>query len=214
MIVKLLSYTDNAVELCASAGRTCYSDKPAHKIIGKGSPEKTLKPIIEMGHHSVIEHAVYTFSISGVSRALSHQLVRHRIASFSQQSQRYVSMEDVEYVIPPAIRSNPQALKTYNDVLNKIRDAYTDISKIVPQEDARYILPNATPTNIVVTMNARSLLNFFSLRCCNRAQWEIRELAEKMLIECKKVTSVIFDNAGAPCKRGVCPEGDKSCKNK
>lgn len=214
MKVVLLSYTDNAVEICASAGKSCYSDLPADELIGTGNPEKTLSSIIDMGHLSVIEHAVYTFSVSGVSRALSHQLVRHRIASFSQQSQRYVSMTDAEYVIPSTIKGNPRALKTYKDTMDRIWDAYADISLIAPEEDARYILSNACTTNITITMNARTLLHFFSLRCCNRAQWEIRELAEEMLRLCKEVSPIIFKKAGAPCINGVCPEGTKSCKNK
>lgn len=214
MKVKLIAYTPNAVEVCASAGRGCYSDKSSATIMGqeKWNAEKTLKNIIGYGHYSVLEHASFTFSIEGVSRALTHQLVRHRIASFSQQSQRYVNMKDCNFVTPKSINNNSDALKIYTDAVEQLEHAYDDLIKLgVNQEDARYILPNACETNITMTMNARELLHFFELRCCTRAQWEIRMLANEMLKQCKQVYPVIFEKAGATCERGYCNEGAKSC---
>lgn len=211
MKVVLLSYTKNADEICAAAGRSCYSEKPAEEIIGTGNAEKILSSIVGMGHHSVIEHAVFTFSVSGVSRSLTHQLVRHRIASFSQQSQRYVSMSTPDYVIPHTIAENPETLEIYEKAMESIWETYAELSEKVPVEDARYVLPNSCTTNITITMNARELLHFFSLRCCERSQWEIREMAEEMLRLCKEVSPTIFENAGPPCMKGPCPEGDKSC---
>lgn len=211
MKVVLLSYTKNADEICAAAGRSCYSEKPAEEIIGTGNAEKILSSIVGMGHHSVIEHAVFTFSVSGVSRSLTHQLVRHRIASFSQQSQRYVSMSTPDYVIPHTIAENPETLEIYEKAMESIWETYAKLSEKVPVEDARYVLPNSCTTNITITMNARELLHFFSLRCCERSQWEIREMSEEMLRLCKEVSPTIFENAGPPCMKGPCPEGDKSC---
>lgn len=211
MKVMLLSYTKNADEICAAAGRSCYSEKPADEIMGTGNPEKTLSSIVEMGHHSVVEHAVFTFSVSGVSRSLTHQLVRHRIASFSQQSQRYVPLDKPTYVTPPTIAEDPGSLEVYEKAMEDIWNIYAKLSEKVPVEDARYILPNGCTTNITITMNARELLHFFALRCCDRAQWEIREMAEEMLRLCKEVSPTIFENAGAPCTTGPCPEGEKSC---
>lgn len=211
MIVKLLAYTQNADAICAAAGKSCYSEKPSADLVGADDPGKTLGKIVGMGHHSVIEHASFTFSVEGVSRALTHQLVRHRVASFSQQSQRYVSMDKPTYVVPETIKDNPDLLKIYTDTMDIIWKAYNDLQKSVPPEDARYVLPNGCTTNITVTMNARELLHFFSLRCCNRAQWEIRELADRMLALCMEVSPTIFKTAGAPCIRGPCPEGKLTC---
>jgi thymidylate synthase (FAD) len=211
MKVELLAYTRNADEICAAAGRSCYSEEASAELLGKGDAEKTLGKIVGMGHHSVIEHAVFTFSVEGVSRALTHQLVRHRIASFSQQSQRYVSLEKPTFVIPETVKANSDALKVYNETMETIWKAYAELEKHVPPEDARYVLPNGCTTNITITMNARELLHFFSLRSCERAQWEIRELAEKMSALCKEVSPTIFRDAGPPCVRGPCPEGKLSC---
>ncbi len=211
MKVVLLSYTRDADEICAAAGRSCYSEKPADEIIGTGNPEKTLNSIVGMGHYSVIEHAVFTFSVSGVSRSLTHQLVRHRVASFSQQSQRYVSLNKPDYVTPHTIADDPEISEIYKKAMGDIWDVYSKLSEKVPVEDARYILPNGCTTNITITMNARELLHFFALRCCERAQWEIREMAEEMLRLCKEVSPTIFRDAGPPCVTGPCPEGEKSC---
>ena len=214
MKVKLLAYTQNADAVCAAAGRSCYSEDPAHNLLDTGDPEKSLSRIVGMGHLSVIEHASFTFSVEGVSRALTHQLVRHRIASFSQQSQRYVSMKDASYVTPPTVSESPDRLVLFNEVMDTIWDAYARLVDAgVPAEDARYLLPNGCTTNITITMNARELLHFFSLRCCERAQWEIREMAEEMLRLCSEVSPTIFAKAGPPCVRGPCPEGKKSCGN-
>ncbi|NLO89164.1 MAG: FAD-dependent thymidylate synthase, partial [Clostridia bacterium] len=174
--------------------------------------ESLLKKLLKMGHLSPFEHVSFTFAVEGVSRALTHQLVRHRIASYSQRSQRYVSEKNFEYIIPHSILKNEKALKTYRGIMEKIRDAYRELEGLVPKEDARYVLPNACETKIVYTFNARSLLNFFRLRCCERAQWEIRELAHRMLEEVREVAPLLFQYAGAPCEvDGRCPEGDFSC---
>jgi len=211
MNVRLLAYTPNADAICAAAGRSCYSEKASADLLDMKDPEKALGKIVGMGHHSVVEHAVFTFSADGVSRALTHQLVRHRIASYSQQSQRYVSLKDPTYVVPETVRADPASLELYEDMMRKIWDAYGKLAETVPAEDARYLLPNGCTTNITITMNARELHHFFSLRCCERAQWEIRELAERMLVLCTEVSPVIFGNAGPPCMRGPCPEGKLSC---
>jgi thymidylate synthase (FAD) len=174
-------------------------------------PERILSKIVGMGHHSVVEHATFTFSVQGVSRALTHQLVRHRVASFSQQSQRYVSLKEPTYVIPETIREDPEALSVYTRMMDSIWESYRKLCDRVPAEDARYILPNGTTTNITITMNARELLHFFSLRTCNRAQREIRDMADMMLMICRDVSPVVFRNAGPPCIRGPCPEGKLSC---
>jgi len=211
MNVKLLSYTKDADAICAAAGRSCYSEKPAVELMGMKDPEKTLSNIVGLGHHSVLEHAVFTFSVDGVSRALTHQLVRHRIASFSQQSQRYVSLKEPTYVIPETVKADPASLVLYEEMMKKIWDAYAVLAETIPAEDARYLLPNGCTTNITITMNARELRHFFSLRCCERAQWEIREMADRMLVLCQEVSPVIFKDAGPPCVRGPCPEGKLSC---
>jgi thymidylate synthase (FAD) len=168
---------------------------------------------MKLGHLSVIEHSSFTFAISGISRACSHQLVRHRIASYSQQSQRFVRIEEPSYVIPKTIEKEPELKKNYGDLMSLIWKKYDELVEAgIPKEDSRYVLPNATTTNILLTMNARSLLNFFNLRCCLSAQWEIRELAWKMLKLVKEVAPTLFKNAGPPCKtQGKCPEDKKDC---
>ena len=212
MIVKLLAYTQNADAICAAAGNSCYSERPSYEIVEDINSEKVLSRIVGMGHHSVIEHAVFTFSVEGVSRALTHQLVRHRVASYSQQSQRYVSMKVPSFVTPHTVQDDPDAMKVFEDTMAEIWAAYGKLESMgIPAEDARYLLPNGCTTNITITMNARELLHFFSLRCCNRAQWEIREMADKMLELCREVSPVIFRDAGPPCVRGPCPEGKLSC---
>jgi thymidylate synthase (FAD) len=164
------------------------------------------------GHHSVIEHASYTFSIEGVSRSMTHQLVRHRLASFSQQSQRYVNMTDAEYVVPPTIGADEELAARYKALMDRIWEEYRLLAKKVPVEDARYVLPNACTTNITVTMNARELWHFFELRTCRRAQDEIREAADQMLLLARDASPFIFREAGPPCiSQGRCPEGKMSC---
>lgn len=214
MKVVLLSYTQNAEVLCATAAKTCYSQGPPSEVRQKITEDKAGKlidDVVSMGHHSVIEHAYYTFSLEGVSRAMTHQLVRHRVASFSQQSQRYVSMLKAEYVTPGSIAADEEAAKVFDEAMEHVWEAYRKLAEKVPVEDARYVLPNACESNIVVTMNARELMHFFSLRCCERAQWEIREAAEQMLALVQEVSPQIFREAGAPCVRGPCPEGKLSC---
>lgn len=212
MKVTLLACTQDADAICAAAGNSCYSERSSADIIETINPEKVLSRIVGMGHHSVIEHAVFTFSVEGVSRALTHQLVRHRMASFSQQSQRYVSMDRASFVTPHSVEGNEEASKVFNETMDTMWDAYRRLEELgIPAEDARYLLPNGCTTNITITMNARELLHFFSLRCCNRAQWEIREMADKMLELCLEKSPIIFKDAGPPCVRGPCPEGKLTC---
>lgn len=215
MLVTLLSYTKDAERLCASAAHSCYSSKGASELMDEWDErkgERWLGSPLASGHHSVIEHASYTFSIEGVSRSLTHQLVRHRIASFSQLSQRYVDMKNADYVIPASIAADPEVAKRYQDLMDRIWAEYREISKHVPVEDARYVLPNACTTNIVVTMNARELWHFFELRTCRRAQDEIRQAADRMLYLVREASPFIFKDAGPPCiSRGRCPEGKMSC---
>ncbi len=170
-----------------------------------------LKRALKSGHESVIEHVMFTFKVTGVSRALLAQLTRHRIASFSVQSQRYVDMGEMPVVIPQSIRDNPACIKLWESLIDEIRDAYGAMVEAgIPKEDARYITPQAAQTELILTMNARELRHFFSLRCCNRAQWEIRELADRMLDTCKEECPIIFEDAGPGCVRGQCPE-EKPC---
>ncbi len=212
MEVKLIAHTPEPDIIAAAAALLTHS-KSDFEDLKNASEEKlrkVLRAVIDMGHTSVVEHAYFTFAISGVSRALTHQLVRHRIASYSQQSQRYVEQER-EYIIPRSIEKNFK--KEYEEMMDKIWDFYDRLKEKVPVEDARYVLPNASATRIVVSMNARSLLNFFELRCCLHSQWEIRKLAWKMLKLVKEVAPTIFEKAGPPCRtRHVCPMNKKSCK--
>ena len=214
--VKLLEHTPHPERVVAMAARLCYSAAGAEELAEKMTDEqveKLVDKIIQMGHASTMEHVSFTFGIEGVSRVLTHQLVRHRLASYSQQSQRYVAEHDFEYILPPSIAERPEASERFKALMENIQQAYNDLVEAgVPKEDARYVLANATETKIVVTMNARSLMHFFNLRCCNRAQWEIRELAYKMLAEAKTVAPLLFKNAGASCvATGHCPEGAMTC---
>jgi len=216
MEVKLISKSFEPDLTAAAAAVGCYSAKDPYSLLKKMDSKRAgevLKVVMESGHHSVVEHAVFTFSVKGVSRALTHQLVRHRVASYSQQSQRYVRIEEPDVVVPPSIERDKKKKEMFMNLMKNIWELYKGLTNSkVPVEDARYILPNATRTNITITMNARSLLNFFSIRCCVRAQWEIRELAYKMLEIVKKEAPLIFKNAGASCEMlGYCPEGEKSC---
>jgi len=211
--VSLLRHTPEPELLVASAAKLCYSKigiEDITKNLSKKKQDEFIKKLLRMGHLSPFEHISFTFGIEGVSRTCTHQLVRHRIASFSQQSQRYVSFERAEYIVPPTIKKGIKT-KFERYVEDSLKFYQELIEEGIPQEDARYILPQAFCTKIVVTMNARELFHFFSLRCCNRAQWEIREMAEAMLIEAKKVAPNIFRQAGAPCVQGACPEGELSC---
>jgi thymidylate synthase (FAD) len=182
--------------------------------ISEGEAEKIIEMVRALGHHSVLEHATFTYSIEGISRACSHQLVRHRIASYSQQSQRYILIEKFSPTIPPSIAKKRQAKEIYEKAMTISSETYRELIDLnIPLEDARYVLPNASTTNIVVSMNARALLIFFELRTCLKAQWEIRKMANLMLKEVKKIAPILFENAGPLCKsRGICPENDKTCK--
>lgn len=301
MNIQLIAHTPNPEKIIASAAKLCYSEAEIKTLMDGLTEEKIesfIKRLADLGHESPIEHITFTFGIEGVSRALLAQLTRHRIASYSVQSQRYVNMSNFNYITPPAISDNQHLSQLYNEYMNNTILAYdtlkqgivTDIlftryrkelseifkeicnsfdmskneiedmiillnnfwcnyypnrsaeipdfmknnisfwektavekfkelhkekyQKIIKeaQEDARFILPNACDTKIIVTMNARSLMNFFKLRCCTRAQWEIRNVANEMLRLVKQVAPEVFKNAGPACKRGPCPEGAMSCK--
>ncbi|MCR5176453.1 MAG: FAD-dependent thymidylate synthase [Anaerovibrio sp.] len=214
--VKLLEYTPEPERVVAMAARLCYSASGAEELAERMTDEqveKLLSKIVQVGHASTMEHVSFTFAIEGVSRVLTHQLVRHRIASYSQQSQRYVAEHNFEYILPPSIAEKPEAKARFEALMTDIQRAYNELADMgIPKEDARYVLSNSTETKILVTMNARSLMHFFNLRCCNRAQWEIRELAYKMLEQVKRVAPLLFKNAGASCvATGQCPEGTMTC---
>jgi thymidylate synthase (FAD) len=190
MKVELLSVTPNAEKTIELAGRSCYQ---SYEKQTADSYERFIKMLIKSGHFSVLEHASATFRISGVSRALTHQLVRHRVASYSQKSQRYVSEIEFEYVVPDKIKNNKEAMELYKDVMNYLNKNYKKMASMnIPKEDARYILPNACSTEIVVTANFREYRHIFELRCHPKAQLEIRKVAIKMLEELKKVAPVCF----------------------
>ncbi len=218
MHVELLYHTPDPERAIATAARLCYAPVGAAELM-ETMPEERVKSVLstimKSGHFSTLEHASYTFAVDGVSRALTHQLVRHRIASFNQQSQRYVKYtEGLSVVTPESIAHNEEAARIYSEAINASLEAYAALlAADIPAEDARYLLPNAAETKIVITMNVRELLHFLSLRCCNRAQWEIRELAHIMLDLAKPTAPFVFMDAGAPCVRGTCPEGAMSCKN-
>ncbi|WFA07677.1 FAD-dependent thymidylate synthase [Tissierella sp. Yu-01] len=237
--VELLRYTPDGEKLVAAAAKLCYSPVGISQIeedLNDDKVELFLNHLMDMGHESPIEHVNFTFGVEGVSRTLTHQLVRHRIASYSQQSQRYVRLSQFDYILPPSVEKNEKAKQIFIKAMEEDQKYYDEISSLLYNdhynryieeglkekeakrkaekeaiEDARYIFPNACETKIVFTMNTRSLLNFFRLRCCNRAQWEIRELAIQMLLEVKKVYPILFKNAGPNCINGPCPEGIMTC---
>ena len=212
MKVELINHTPEPDLSAAHAALTCYSEKvPEREEMTKEKIEEILGKIKDSGHHSVIEHASFTFAIKEVSRTLTHQLVRHRLASYSQQSQRYVDIESFDPVVPDTIKENDEAKEKFDDLMEEVKDTYTELKEIddVPLEDARFVLPNATKSNIIVTMNARELWHFFSLRCCKRAQWEIRDMANRMLELVREEAPIIFEEAGAPCVRGPCTESEE-----
>ena len=218
MNVELLYHTPDPERAVATAARLCYAPIGASELMESLSEErihKVLGTIMTGGHFSTLEHASYTFAIDGVSRALTHQLVRHRLASFNQQSQRYVKFTDgLETIKPDTIAANEECNRLFDEMIEKTVEAYQAfVAAGIPAEDARYILPNAAETKIVVTMNIRELMHFFSLRCCNRAQWEIRDLAWKMLELVRPTAPFIFATAGPGCVRGACPEGKMTCGN-
>ena len=215
MKVELIQYTPDPEKVVASAARLCYSSDPVPELLERMDSERVanfISKLRAMGHLSPFEHVSFQFSIDGVSRALSHQLVRHRIASYSQRSQRYVKEEGFEYVTPPSIRRNPEALQRFEKTMARLQAEYQALLQVVPAEDARYVLPNACTTSLMASFNARSLLNFFEHRTCMRAQWEIRELAERMLILVREVAPNLFKEAGPTCvTQGICREGTYSC---
>lgn len=239
MKVRLLSHTPEPERLIAAAAKNCYSAVDVDGILEGLTEEKTqsfLQMLTEIGHESPIEHVSFTFAIEGVSRSLLAQITRHRMASYSVQSQRYVREKGFEYVVPPEIEKIPAAKeqfirameddqRTYEALTATLMDGYlaenlaAGMSEKAARskaekkaiEDARYVLPNACTTRIVMTANARSLQNFFRLRCCNRAQWEIRDVATQMLALVKPIAPTIFAKAGPGCLSGPCPEGKMTC---
>ena len=240
MKVKIIAHTPNPESVVASAAKLCYSKvgvDDIQKNLTEDGIEKFVSMLSTIGHHSPLEHCTFTFAVEGISRACSHQLVRHRIASYSQQSQRYVKLDKFDYIIPTAIENNEfakdiflnameQDKKAYNGIVEELMNEYIASSGYtlasIPKseynrleklaiEDARYVFPNACETKIVFTMNVRTLMNFFTHRCCDRAQWEIRDLANEMLIQVKEIAPTLFKMAGPSCVRGKCPEGAMTC---
>lgn len=232
MRVELLNYTPNPEETVAAAARLCYSKADVSDLwqhTERKDNAKFIEMLTELGHESPFEHVTFTFGISGISRACSHQLVRHRIASYSQKSQRYVNETQFEYITPEVIGNNPTAKSIYDDTMEFLQWSYDTLRSALIEtylkegmnekdaarkanEDARMVLPNACTTSIIVTMNIRSLWNFFRHRCCRRAQWEIREVANEMLRICRIAAPNLFKNSGPTCAViGKCPEGKMTC---
>ena len=239
MKVKLLAHTPEPEKVVSMAAKLCYSKVGVEGIEENLTDEKIesfLKMLTDIGHESPLEHVSFTFGVEGISRACSHQIVRHRIASYSQQSQRYVKLDQFEYIIPPEIEKSEEAKKIFIEAMERDQKDYDRIVDILSEkhkkefmeegksekeatrlaekkaiEDARYVFPNACETKIVMTMNVRSLYNFFDHRCCERAQWEIREMATQMLKEVKKVAPIMFRKCGPKCVKGPCPEGKMTC---
>jgi thymidylate synthase (FAD) len=214
--VILLQATPDPLKAVAKAARLCYSNLSITDLVNTDNAREDAElvaRIVSLGHHSVLEHASFTFGIEGISRATSHQLVRHRIASYSQQSQRYVKQKgQFPYVIPSTIQDNPGLRIEYEKMMDTVQQLYDKcISQDIPAEDARYLLPNACETKIITTMNARQLRHFFRLRCCHRAQWEIREMAKQMLRVLIEEAPVLFQDTGPACLAGPCPEGSFTC---
>ena len=239
MRVELIAYTPEPEKVVAAAAKLCYAKSDIQGLFDQLTPEKTaafIEHLSSLGHESPIEHVSFTFGIEGVSRALLAQITRHRIASYSVQSPRYVEKSGFDYILPPEIAAIPEANALYCEEMARSAKAYEKLRTLLLEkhkadnlaagmnekeaafaaakkanEDARFILPNACDTRMIVTMNARSLQNFFSLRCCSRAQWEIRELAIEMLRLVKQVAPALFASAGPACVRGRCSEGAYSC---
>lgn len=224
MKVELIAHTPNPEKAVACAAKLCYSACSIDEISDSLEAEKAasfVEMLMKLGHQSPLEHITFTFAIEGVSRTLLAQLTRHRIASYSVQSQRYVKSAGAEYVIPPEIEKIPEAKAEFERMMLEAKKSYDNLTEILTKhygsddkkaiEDARYVLPNAWSTKLICTFNARSLLNFFSHRCCNRAQWEIRNLANKMFKLVYEVAPSVFENAGPSCFRGACSEGKMTC---
>lgn len=217
MNVILLTHTPEPEKIVAAAAKLCYSQKADIQTLMDGldteATNKFIEKLMAMHHESPLEHVSFTFAIEGISRALLAQITRHRIASFSVRSQRYCSEEDFDSIIPDPIYQDPKKRAVFRSAMADIKIAYNELQDLGSKnEDARSVLPNACATRMIVTMNLRELLHFFNLRCCVRAQTEIRELANRMLILCKEVSPVLFTHAGAYCEAlGYCPEGNMSC---
>jgi thymidylate synthase (FAD) len=237
--ITLIQHTPEPEKVVAAAAKLCYSAVGVDSIMEDLQSEKVEKfvdMLMGLGHESPIEHVSFTFAVEGVSRVLTHQLVRHRIASYSQQSQRYVKLDQFDYIIPPSIAAIPEAKAKFIEAMVSDQKLYDELVGILQEqhyqrlveegktekqairmaekvaiEDARYVFPNACETKIVLTMNARTLMNFFHHRCCERAQWEIRELATEMLSLVRNVAPNLFKYAGPNCIKGTCPEGSMTC---
>ena len=212
--VKLVNYTKNPEITVASAARTCFRDKTYESICEELKEEdiqRIIKEVIIKNHLSVLEHINFTFSISGVSRALTHQLVRHRIASYSQLSQQRVDSSGLQFTIPPEIQDNSEIVKEYDEAVRNCQEVYKRMVRSgISRGSARYVLPSCFNTKIMTTMNARSLFNLFAQRECQVEEWEFRKVAHLMHDELMKVSPMIFRYAGPPCQtHGVCPEGKK-----
>ena len=237
--VTLITHTPDPEKTIATAAKLCYSPCDIDTISDDLTPEKIesfVTMLASIGHESVMEHVSFTFGIEGISRACSHQLVRHRIASYSQKSQRYVNEDGFEFITPPELAADAEAKAEFDRSMAALTESYSKIASILTEkhtktfmeqgmeekearskavkkanEDARFVLPNACETKIVVTMNVRSLFNFFRHRCCSRAQWEIKAVADEMLKLCREVAPNVFKNAGPSCLAGKCPEGKMTC---
>lgn len=212
--MNLVSFTKDPEITCAKCAAVSWRRK-SMKEISLDEARTIIRRVLGYGHESVIEHACFTFFVEGISRSLTHQLVRHRVASYTQQSMRYVDLTKSEayFVRPESIAKHEKLAKIFDDVMGQCKIAYDSLRKEgVPPEDSRFVLPIATQTKIAVTMNARELRHFFAMRCCLRAQWEIRQLADRILKICKSVAPSLFEGAGPSCvKLGYCPEGELTC---
>lgn len=214
--VTLISHTINPELIVAASAKLCYSQKAdINTLMDDLTPEKVsefVEKLEALGHESPFEHASYSFAVEGISKALSHQLVRSRLASFSQRSQRFCSEDDFKVIVPESIKKHEIAFNKFNEIIAEIRSAYQFLQSCgIPNEDARSLLPNACETRLIVSMNTRELWHFFNLRCCTRSQLEIRTLANKMLAILKNESPLLFKHAGASCVKGFCPEGRMSC---
>ena len=222
--VTLLQSTPDPDRAVAVAGRLCYAPVSAAELTQGMSDEdvaKLVRILVCSGHHSALEHASFTFAVDGVSRACTHQLVRHRVASYNQQSQRYVNFGAGDsFVFPPSLAANVEAQAVFLEAMDQARSAYDRLVELglaegrtreSVQEDARFVLPNAAETKIVVTMNARELRHFFRVRCCRRAQWEINAMAWKLRSMVRDVSPHLFEGSGPGCLYGTCPEGKMTC---
>ena len=221
MKVTLLSYTPEPEKLVAMAAKLCYSNEVSiesldESLEDKGKVARFVRKLMSMHHYSPLEHVSFTFGIEGCSRSFLAQISRHRLASFSVRSQRYCEEDSARFVEPSAIHQDELARDEFRIAMESAWSSYNELRNLgMEKEDARAVLPNACATRMIVTMNARELLHFFSLRCCTRSQQEIRRVAEEMLLKCKEVAPTIFENSGASCVQfGFCPEGRNSCGRK